>query len=118
MAELISRGDIWVFDRPGGFGVTTAGEQLSVVIQTNAANHREAYKATLIVPLSSKGFDGGPPHVKVAPTHANGLKQPGYVKTEQIYTVLKTSLKRRVGKLEDSDLERLDEALRATLSVG
>ncbi len=117
MADLINRGDIWVFDRPGGHGLVLTGEQLSVVIQTNAANHREPYKAVIIVPLSIKGFDGGPPHVRVEPSDSNGLKHVTYIKTEQIFTVMKTALRKKVGRLSGEDVERLDSALKATLSV-
>lgn len=118
MADGISRGDVWLFDRPGGFGLSTAGEQLAVVVQTDAANHQDAYRATMIVPVSNRGIDGGPPHVKVEPTDRNGLRQVGYIKTEQIYTVLKASLKKKLGRLDSVDLERLDEALKATLAIG
>jgi len=117
MADLINRGDIWVFDRPGGHGLVLTGEQLSVVIQTNAANHRDPYKAVIIIPLSSKGFDGGPPHAKVEPTELNGLKHTAYVRTEQIFTVMKTTLRKKVGRLSGEDLERVDEALKATLAL-
>ena len=117
MADLINRGDVWVFDRPGGHGLVMTGEQLSVVIQTNAANHREPYKATIIVPLSIKGFDGGPPHVRLDPSPMNGLKQPAYIKTEQIFTVMKSALRKKVGRLSADDMAKLEDALRATLSI-
>ncbi len=116
MADYINRGDIWLFEKPGSH-LVMSGEQLGLVIQTNAANHREAYKAAIIVPISSKGFDGGPPHVRLDPSDRNGLKQAAYVKTEQIYTVMKTSLRRKVGRLEGGEMREVDSALKATLAI-
>jgi mRNA-degrading endonuclease toxin of MazEF toxin-antitoxin module len=51
------------------------------------------------------------------PSEENGLKEASFVKCEQVLTISKERLVRRVGRLENERLEKVAAAIRRVLEV-
>jgi mRNA interferase MazF len=70
-----------------------------VVIQTDAANSNPLYPNTIVLTVSTKGR-AVPFHVPVEPSKENGLKEKSFVKCEQVLTISKDRLLRRIGHID------------------
>ena len=69
-----------------------------------------------------KPYNGAPPkavpfHVSVNPSEENGLKEVSFVKCEQVLTLSKERLIRRMGSLENERLNTVAAAIRRVLEV-
>jgi len=116
MRSDIRRGDIhWVEWSPGR-GSEQTGRRPALVVQTDRANSHPDYPNTVVVALSTRGRNV-PFQVPVTPSVSNGLSSPSYVKCEQLYTLDKERLERRIGRLNDSEMQRVDAALRRVLDL-
>ncbi len=49
--------------------------------------------------------------VSIKPSVENGLQKPSHLMTDKTTTVLRSKLGRRIGKLDDADLTRLNRAM-------
>jgi mRNA interferase MazF len=116
MNKVVSRGDIWIVDWSPSRGSEQAGQRPAVVIQTDAANSNPRYPNTVILTISTKG-KAVPFHVSVSPSGENGLREVSFVKCEQILTISKERLVRRVGNLEDEYLRAIAVVLRRILEI-
>jgi mRNA interferase MazF len=62
-------------------------------------------------------FKEVPFHVSVNPSEENGLKEASFVKCEQVLTISKERLVRRVGRFDNDRLEKVTAAIRRVLAV-
>ena len=115
-APAVRRGDIWVVDWSPGRGSEQSGLRPAVVVQTDAANLNLAYPNTIVATGSTTGKHV-PFHVRVDPSQENRLRSVSYVKCEQILTIAKARLLRRIGQLAVEDLGRVVEALKLVLEM-
>jgi mRNA interferase MazF len=88
----------------------------AVVIQTDAANTNPHYPNTVVVTVSTKG-KAVPFHVAVNPFRENGLKEASFVKCEQVLTISKSRLVRRLGSLEEKHVKAVAASLRRVLEL-
>lgn len=103
------RGEVYLADCGMKCGSVQAGIRPVVIIQNDTGNK---YSNTVIVsPLTSRNKKQMPTHCV---TYATGLKST--VLTEQIRTIDKSWLGRRLGQLSQPELEQLDRAL--AISIG
>lgn len=58
-----------------------------------------------------------PSHVSLEPSAASGLVRPSFVKCEQVLTVSKSRLVRRLGRLAEAEVTRVAAALRIVLDL-
>jgi mRNA interferase MazF len=116
MTRQPRRGEIWLIDWSPSRGSEQAGVRPALVIQTDAANGNPVYPNTIVLAVSTKGKHV-PFHVPVAPTRLNGLTAPSFVKCEQVLTVAKERLTRRLGSMDDESLQKIDRALRLVLEL-
>jgi mRNA interferase MazF len=86
------------------------------VIQTDAANLNPRYPNIIVVAVSTKGKPV-PFHVAVKPTIQNGLGELSYIKCEQILTISKKRLTRKIGILETEFLQQVGKAITLVLNV-
>jgi len=110
------RGDIWVVDWSPGRGSEQAGMRPAVIVQTDAANLNHHYPNTIVVTVSTKG-KAVPFHVPIEPSEQNGLKDRSFAKCEQVLTISKERLLRRLGRLDEDCLELVAASLRKVLDV-
>lgn len=116
MDKEARRGDIWYVDWTPGRGSEQTGLRLAVVIQTDAANRNPHYPNTIVLTVSTKG-KAVPFHVSVNPSAGNGLEQESFVKCEQILTISKERLIRRLGRLDEERMEAVAMAIRLVLET-
>jgi mRNA interferase MazF len=110
------RGEIWWVDWSPGRGSEQTGRRPAVIVQTEPANLNPRYPNTIVAAVSTKGR-GVRAHVRVDPTDENGLAAPSFVKCEQLMTLSKVRLERRLGQLNPTDLQRVAAALRIVLAL-
>ena len=111
------RGEIWLVDWKGGRGSEQQGRRPAVIVQNDAGNRSAAYPNTIVVAISTKGKPF-PFHVPISKSPRNGLRQDSFVKCEQVLTISKTRFVGRPwGQLTATDMERVDVALKHSLSL-
>jgi mRNA interferase MazF len=107
---LISRGSIFMFDFGPRRDKRIEGPHPAIIVQSDRLNGYERYELTIIVPVTSKSNDG-PTRVPIAPTAESGLKKESWAKCEQIYTVPKEELGKRLGRVSPSELFEIVERI-------
>ena len=112
----LNRGEIWQVNWSPGRGSGQTGKRPVLVVQTNPANHNPRYPNTIVVAVSTKGRDV-PTHVRVEPSATNGLSLPSSIKCEQVMTISKRRLEKRLGRLSSDDLSRVNAALQLVLEI-
>ena len=99
-----------------GRGSEQQGRRPAIVVQTDAANTNPRYPNVIVVTLSTKGRHVAT-HVEIHPSAVNGLQKSSFAKCEQILTISKDRLGKKWGTLGNSEMSRVDDALRAALTL-
>lgn len=116
MNRVPQRGEIWLVDWSPGRGSEQAGLRPALIVQTDAANLNPNYPNTIVLTISTKGKPV-PFHIYVDPSGENKLKTKSYVKCEQILTIAKERLAKRIGVLEISHMQQIKEAIKTVLEI-
>ena len=111
----IRRGDIFIADLDPVVGSEQGGVRPVVIVQNNRGNH---FSPTVICAAmtSRTGKSDLPTHVWVS-AHDSGLRSDSIVLCEQLRTLEKTRLDRRLGRLSSKRMENVEEALRHSLDM-
>jgi mRNA interferase MazF len=113
----IQIGDIFMVDWSPGRGSEETGERPAVVVQNNAFNANPKYPNTIAVTVSKHGRRI-PTHVEIPKSTENGLREPiSYAKCEQLFTIDKARLGRKVGKVTPEQLDGISRALKRVMSL-
>jgi mRNA interferase MazF len=108
----VKRGEIWTVSGGGDY----AGKSRPAVI---VQHDRFAETASITVCLfTSDPTDAPLFRVVIAPSQANGLLAPSRLMADKIMTVPKSELGRRIGRLADADILRLNRAMVVFLGIG
>ncbi|MGE5579980.1 MAG: type II toxin-antitoxin system PemK/MazF family toxin [Bacillota bacterium] len=109
-----ARGDIYFADLSPVIGSEQGGFRPVLVIQNDIGNK---YSPTVIVSAITSQIQKArlPTHVEL-PAHLSGLERDSVVLAEQVRTIDKKRLRRRVSRLDDEIMTKVDEAL--AISVG
>jgi len=110
------RGDIWLVDWSPSRGSEQSGMRPALVVQTDAANQNPRYPNVIVAAISTKGKDV-PFHVPLTPEGSNGLSENSWCKCEQILTISKDRLARRLGRVDDRLMKQVEDALRLVLGL-
>lgn len=116
MSRQPKRGEIWLLDWSPSRGSEQAGFRPALVVQTDAANANPGYPNTIVVAISTKGKPV-PFHVAVKPGRGNGLSEPSFVKCEQVLTVAKERLVRRLGAVSEELLGQVGRAVKLVMEL-
>ena len=117
MSKLPKRGEIWLLDWSPARGSEQAGLRPALIIQTDAANSNPGYPNTIVLAVSTKGKPV-PFHVAIKPGRSNGLTEASFVKCEQVLTVAKERLVRKLGVIGKDEMQLIKQAVRLVLEVG
>lgn len=113
----IMLGDIFMVDWSPARGSEQAGYRPALVVQNNAFNSNPAYPNTIVVTISKSGRDI-PTHVRLPQSTENGLTEPlSYAKCEQILTISKDRLGRKLGNVTAEQLAAVSRAIKRVLSL-
>ena len=109
------RGDVF-FAELEGLGSIQSGTRPVVIIQNDIGNR---YSPTVIVATVTSQIKkiNQPTHVIVKKDSVNNLKCDSVILLEQIQTINKINLKFKIGRLNEKDIERLNEALSISLAL-
>lgn len=107
----IRRGEIYMADLTVSEGCEQGGVRPVLVIQNDKGNIHAP--TVIIAPISSKM------HKSRFPTHVNlhCLQRPSFVELEQIRTIDKRRLGRRVGWIDGDTQERVNQAIKVSLAI-
>ena len=108
------RGDIYFADLSPVIGSEQGGFRPVLVVQNDIGNK---YSPTVIISAITSQIEKSrlPTHVEL-PAQLSGLERDSVVLLEQVRTIDKKRLKRRVSRLEEDIMAKIDEAL--GISVG
>ena len=116
MTRQPKRGEIWLLDWSPARGSEQAGFRPALVLQTDSANANPAYPNTIVLAVSTKGKPV-PFHVALEPSKSNGLTAPSFVKCEQVLTVAKERLVKRLGSIPEEQLRQVSRAVKLVLAL-
>jgi mRNA interferase MazF len=117
MNKLPKRGELWLLDWSPSRGSEQSGFRPALIIQTDAANSNPNYPNTIVLAVSTKGKPVSF-HVALKPDRGNGLTEASFVKCEQVLTVAKDRLVRKLGSVGEGEMHQIKQALRLVLEVG
>ena len=110
----VRRGDIYYADLSPVVGSEQGGLRPVLIVQNDAGNrHSPTVIAAAITSQLNKARL--PTHIELS-ARENGLSRDSVVLLEQIRTIDKQRLRERMGKLDDAQMHRVDDAL--AVSVG
>lgn len=103
---LINRSELWLVELPevGRHPSVVVSRQASIPVRTNV---------TMV--LVTTTIRGGPAEVSL--DTELGLDHPSVANCDEIYTIPKPALIRRLGELRVEDTARIDQALRVSLGL-
>jgi mRNA interferase MazF len=109
------RGEIWLIDWNPSRGSEQSGFRPSVVIQSDKGNCNPKFPNTVVVCISKSGKEI-PFHIKLIPDNINKLTEISYIKGEQIMTISKERLVKKIGKITEKELLDIEKAVKRILS--
>ena len=112
----MKRGEIWWSSLAAPRGSEPGFRRPILIIQSNEFNRSRINTVVAIVITSNLMFANAPGNVRI-PARASGLKKVSVVNVSQIITVDKTTLFNRVGVLNQSNLQKVEDGLRLVLGV-
>ena len=111
----IKRGDLFWVNLDPARGSEQAGRRPVLVLQNDIGN--ELAPTTIIAPLTTKSFTKEYPTNVHLPKGIGGLKSDSTVLLSQIRTVDKSRLQKKLGRLSESYLGKVERAIRISLGL-
>jgi mRNA interferase MazF len=112
-ASLPRRSEVWTISLASGQGSEQRGIRPALVIQNDVGNR---YARTTIVAAITSTIKLYPVTVGLKKGEG-GLNQPSMVNLAQVFTIDKSRLKKRIGRLSPKRMVQVDEAIRISLDV-
>ena len=109
-----SRGEVWFLNLDPTQDRDQAGSRPALVISVDAFNHGPA-DLVIVVPVTSKA-KGIPFHVAVKPPEG-GVRQPSFIKCEDVRPVSRARLRERWGIVTPDTLAAVEDRLRILMGL-
>jgi mRNA interferase MazF len=113
MAEPL-RGEVWLVDLNPTRGHEQAGKRPGLIASVDLFNQGPA-GLVVILPITTKA-KGIPFHVEIN-IPGGGLTQQSFIKCEDIRSIAKEGLFKRVGRVSDQTMEAVEDRLRILLNL-
>ena len=109
MEQTYRRGDVFTADLGSGIGSEQQGVRPVIVIQNDVGNQHSP--TVIVAPMTTQGRKK-----HELPTHCffdtvEGLNEPSMAILEQIRTIDKKRLSKKLGRLTDSQMEEINQGL-------
>ena len=101
----MTRGDVVTVAASGDYGKPRP----AVIVQTDALPAEHA--SVVVCQMTSELSEASDFRVTVEPTERNGLRAPSQVMADKPVTIRRERIGRRVGRLDERDIARLNVAL-------
>jgi len=109
-----SRGEVWFLNLDPSQGREQAGSRPALVISVDAFNSGPA-DLVVVLQVTSKA-KGIPFHVAVAPPEG-GVRQPSFIKCEDVRSVSRSRLRERWGMVASHTLAAVEDRLRILMGL-
>ena len=109
-----ARGEVWMVDLDPARGHEQAGRRPALVVSVDPFDHGPA-GLVIVLPITTKA-KGIPLHVQIKPPEG-GLKSASYIKCEDVRSVAKERLARRLGIILPTTQADVDDRLRILLGL-
>jgi mRNA interferase MazF len=109
-----ARGEIWEVSFDPTVGREQAGRRPALVISDNALNSGPR-GLVIVIPVTGTAR-GLPSHIPVSPPEG-GLIKPSVIMTEQLRSVSKDRLGRRIGVVMPATMDQVDRIMRIVLGL-
>ena len=113
MTDFPRRSEIWLVNWNPSRGSEQGGRRPALVIQNDIGNEKAP---TTIVAAISGSVGIYPMNVLIEPPEG-GLERPSIIKTNQILTIAKGRLEKRLGRISISKMDDVDRAIKLSLAV-
>jgi len=113
----VARGEVWWVDLLDPAGSGPGGTRPVLVVQANAFN-RSAIATVVVAVITSNLRIAEAPGNVLLPKGEGGLRKPSVVNISQIFTLDRSLLRSRAGKLRPATLEAVSQGLRLVLGLG
>ena len=110
MEIRISRGDVVTVAIAGDYGKPRP----ALVVQDDAFL---GLPSVTVLQLTSDLQESPLVRIEIAPTHENGLREISHIMIDKAVTVRRTKVGRRIGRVDDETMRRVDRALARFLGV-
>lgn len=111
----VRRGEIYYAELNPVVGSEQGGTRPVLVVQNDIGNQYSP--TTIVVAITSQISKGKlPTHVEIR-SERSGLERDSVILTEQVRTIDKTRLKKRISMLDDEDLMKVNVALEISLGL-
>ena len=114
MATLIKRGEIYWVDWNPARGSEQKGKRPALIIQNDVGNE---FGSTTIVTSCTTAFTKPYPFIVPVTSKESGLPKDCSVNLAQLFTVDKSRLGDKCGKLNMQKMQKIDEAIKKSLSI-
>ncbi len=113
---IVKRGDIYYADLSPVIGSEQGGVRPVLVVQNDVGNR---YSPTVIAAAITSQINKAklPTHIEID-AQDYGLSRDSVVLLEQVRTIDKKRLKEKIGHLDESMMDRVNEALEISLGLG
>ncbi|ADL43318.1 transcriptional modulator of MazE/toxin, MazF [Caldicellulosiruptor obsidiansis OB47] len=108
------RGEIWLVDLNPTRGHEQSGVRPAVIVSVDEFNSCPA-DLVVVVPITSKNKNI-PLHVKIQPKESR-LDRESFAKPEDIRSISKERLVKKIGKLSDGKLKEFEEKIKVLLGL-
>lgn len=111
----VKRGEIYYADLSPVVGSEQDGIRPILIIQNDKGNK---YSPTVIgIAITSKEKNNLPTHIKIIDEYKYGLPKNSVILVEQIRTLDKSRLKKKVGVLDFNTMEQVKKALKISFNI-
>lgn len=114
MARIISRGQVWIADLNPGFGVELHKKRPVLVISNNTLNNN--WPRIIVIPFSTQIHPLNPGKVLI-PKDVCGVEKESIILTQEVRSIDKARLVKRVGKLPAEKLYEVEGSLKLVLGL-
>src|SRR4030042_2313901 len=108
------RGEVWLVDLNPVRGHEQAGKRPGLIVSVDLFNQGPA-GLVVILPISTKA-KGIPFHVEISVSEG-GLTQRSFIKCEDIRSIAKERLLKRMGRVSDETMKAVEDRLRIFLNL-
>jgi mRNA interferase MazF len=114
---VIKRGEVWWASLSDPKGSEPGYRRPVVIIQSNPFNESKINTVIISAISSNLQLAKAPGNIKLGKSKSLGLKKESVLNVSQIYTVDKSFLTQKIGKLTPNQINELNEGLKLVLSI-
>ncbi len=114
MARLISRGQVWIADLNPGFGIEIHKKRPVLIISNNILNNN--WPRIIIVAFSTQIHPLNPGKIFI-PKDTCGVDRDSIILTQEVRSIDKSRLVKKVGVLSKEKLLEVEESLKLVLGL-